>query len=61
MSDSERQSFEMDFRNWLHSVAKDAARSLADMPMTERELAAKNYKQLLDQSQYFTSSPIRNA
>jgi hypothetical protein len=53
VSDSERQSFEKDFRNWLHSVAKGAARSLADMPMTERELAAKNYKQLLDPKSVF--------
>ena len=53
MSESERQSFEKDFRNWLLSVAKDAARSLADMPVAERELTAKNYKQLLDPKSVF--------
>ena len=53
MSDQDRQKFEEDYLGWLLSVAKDAARSLADMPVSERELTAKKYKQLLDPKSVF--------
>lgn len=53
MSEPERQKFEKDYWDWLLSVAKDAARSLADLPMTKRELTTRNYKQLLDPKSVF--------
>lgn len=48
MSDPDRKRFEEDYLGWLLSVAKDAARSLAALPVAERELTARKYKQLLD-------------
>lgn len=53
MSEPERQKFEKDYWDWLLSVAKDAARSLADLPMTRRELTTRSYKRLLDPKSVF--------
>lgn len=53
MSDQDRQKFEEDYLGWLLSVAKDAARSLANIPAAERELTARKYKQLLDPKSIF--------
>lgn len=53
MSDPERQKFEEDYLSWLLSVAKDAARSMADKSLSERELTARKYKQLMDPKSVF--------
>lgn len=53
MSDPDRQKFEEEYSSWLLSVARDAARSLADTPLTKREQAAKIYKQHLDPKSVF--------
>jgi hypothetical protein len=46
--EQDRQKFEGDYRSWLLYVAKDAARSLADVPTMKRELAIERYKKLQD-------------
>jgi len=48
VSEQDQQKFEGDYVNWLLYVAKDAAGSLADMPMIKRELAIEYYKKLKD-------------
>lgn len=53
MSDPERQKFEEDYLSWLLSVAKDAARSMADKSLSKRELTARKYRQLTDPKSVF--------
>jgi hypothetical protein len=48
VSERNRQKFEKEYHDWLLSVARDEARSLANMPMADRELVVRCYKQLLD-------------
>jgi hypothetical protein len=53
VSDPDRHKFEEEYLSWLLSVAKDAARCMAAMPVSERELTARNYKQLMDPKSVF--------
>lgn len=53
MPEQDRQKFEGDYLRWLLYVAKDASRSLADMPRVKRELAIERYKKLQDPRMVF--------